>query len=105
MERQRPEQEPIVALEEHVDYWDQQGWRDPFSSREWTERQEDYAAAFGNGNVYTRPMGGDWRLEFVGSRGGRARGGSEGRERHTEARRRRTRASSNGGRGRIRDHD
>src|SRR6266481_1961339 len=68
MERQRPEQEPIVALEEHVDYWDQLGWRDPFSSREWTERQEDYAASFGNGNVYTPQMVVDGRLEFVGSR-------------------------------------
>jgi len=73
MERQRPEQEPIVALEEHVDYWDQLGWRDPFSSREWTERQENYAASFGNGNVYTPQMVVDGRLEFVGSREGEAR--------------------------------
>src|SRR5262249_8018392 len=29
----------IIAIEEHVDYWDQQGWRDPFSSADWTERQ------------------------------------------------------------------
>jgi hypothetical protein len=73
MERQRPEKASIVALEEHVDYWDQLGWRDPFSSREWTERQENYAAAFGNGNVYTPQMVVDGRLEFVGSREGEAR--------------------------------
>src|SRR5258708_11822530 len=77
MERQRPEQEPIVALEEHVDYWDQLGWRDPFSSREWTERQEDYAASFGNGNVYTPQMVVDRRLEFVGSRGWEGKRGIE----------------------------
>src|SRR5713226_4444186 len=68
MERQRPEQEPIVALEEHVDYWDQLGWRDPFSSREWTERQESYASELGNGSVYTPQMVVDGRTEFVGSR-------------------------------------
>jgi len=28
----------IIAIEEHVDYWDQQGWVDPFSSNEWTVR-------------------------------------------------------------------
>src|SRR5258708_40366834 len=75
MERQRPEQEPIVALEEHVDYWDQLGWRDPFSSREWTERQGNFAASFGNGNVFTPQMGGGGRLEL---RGGREGGGERG---------------------------
>jgi hypothetical protein len=73
MERRRPEQEPIVALEEHVDYWDRLGWRDPFSSHEWTWRQENYAAAFGSGNVYTPQMVVDGRVEFVGSREGEAR--------------------------------
>jgi hypothetical protein len=68
METQRPGKEPIVAMEEHVDYWDQLGWRDPFSSHEWTWRQESYATAFGNGNVYTPQMVVDGRAEFVGSR-------------------------------------
>src|SRR5258708_18554723 len=53
MERQRPEQEPIVALEEHVDYWDQLGWRDPFSSREWTERQGDDVTSSVDRQVYS----------------------------------------------------
>lgn len=68
METQRLEKGSIVALEEHVDYWDQLGWRDPFSSHEWTWRQQNYAAAFGNGNVYTPQMVVDGRAEFVGSR-------------------------------------
>src|SRR5215813_12307838 len=46
----------VIALEEHVDYWDQQGWRDPFSSADWTERQRKYAAVLGNGNIYTPQM-------------------------------------------------
>jgi hypothetical protein len=72
-EKQRPEKEQIIALEEHVDYWDQLGWRDPFSSAEWTGRQERYAAAFGNGTVYTPQMVVDGRTEFVGSREWEAR--------------------------------
>lgn len=63
----------IIALEEHVDYWDQLGWRDPFSSAQWTERQQDYAAAFRNDGVYTPQMVVDGRAEFVGSSQSRAR--------------------------------
>jgi hypothetical protein len=44
---------PVLALEYHVDYWDYLGWKDPFSRHEFTERQEDYARAFGDGRVYT----------------------------------------------------
>jgi hypothetical protein len=73
MEKQRPEKAAIVALEEHVDYWDQLGWKDPFSSPEWTGRQESYAATFSRGNVYTPQMVVDGRVEFVGSREGEAR--------------------------------
>lgn len=73
MEKQRPEKEQIIALEEHVDYWDQLGWRDPFSSAEWTGRQESYAVAFGNRGVYTPQMVVDGRTEFVGSREWEAR--------------------------------
>src|SRR5215470_19407677 len=63
----------IITLEEHVDYWDQLGWRDPFSGKQWTERQEDYANAFGNAGVYTPQMVIDGRVEFVGSSQNKAR--------------------------------
>jgi hypothetical protein len=58
----------IIALEEHVDYWDSLGWKDPYSSFEWTMRQQQYSEAFGSGSVYTPEMVVDGRSEFVGNR-------------------------------------
>ena len=57
----------IIALEEHVDYWDRLGWRDPFSSETATTRQTEYGEAFGGKEVYTPQMVVDGRAEFVGS--------------------------------------
>src|SRR5436189_902901 len=39
----------VVPLAFHVDYWNSQGWKDPFSSAAWSARQTDYARAFGSG--------------------------------------------------------
>jgi hypothetical protein len=57
----------IIPIEEHVDYWDQQGWRDPFSSPGWTERQRNYAGVLGDHGVYTPEMVVDGMTGFVGS--------------------------------------
>src|SRR2546428_644665 len=54
----------LIALEEHVDYWNDLGWTDPFSSRDWTERQYVYAGALRNGNPYTPQMVVDGAMEF-----------------------------------------
>jgi hypothetical protein len=43
----------FVPLAFHVDYWDRLGWRDRFSSPQWTERQRRYAALWRSGSVYT----------------------------------------------------
>ena len=58
----------VVALEEHVDYWDDQGWRDPFSSHDWTTRQFAYAEVLGNRNPYTPQMIVDGSVQFSGGR-------------------------------------
>ncbi len=63
----------IIALKQHVDYWNDLGWRDPYSSEQFSARQEAYAQAFGNNGLYTPQMVVDGRTEFVGSREGQAR--------------------------------
>lgn len=63
----------VIALEEHVDYWNSSGWVDPFSSKEWTDRQQDYAASLGNKNPYTPQLVVNGHTELVGSREGQAR--------------------------------
>jgi hypothetical protein len=57
----------IIALEEHVDYWNHDGWIDPFSSDQWTERQQSYAASRNTGSIYTPQIVVNGRTEFVGS--------------------------------------
>lgn len=63
----------VIALSEHVDYWNRLGWADPFSSPIFSERQGRYADAFGKDGVYTPQMVVDGRTEFVGSNMSRAR--------------------------------
>ena len=63
----------LITLEEHVDYWNELGWVDPFSSRDWTARQYAYAGALKNGNPYTPQMVVDGAAEFVGSHTQKAR--------------------------------
>ena len=43
----------FVPVAFHVDYWDHIGWRDPFASKLWTERQSDYSAHWKSESVYT----------------------------------------------------
>ena len=56
----------IVALSEHVDYWDHQGWRDPFSNAVFTRRQQEYAGPAAS-DVYTPQILVDGGTGIVGS--------------------------------------
>ena len=58
----------VLGLEEHVDYWDRLGWRDPFSSATFSNRQAEYAVgAFRFGQLYTPQLVVDGAFEAVGS--------------------------------------
>ena len=57
----------IVPLAFHVDYWNNLGWKDPFSKPPYTQRQYDYASAANTDRVYTPQMIVDGTAAFVGS--------------------------------------
>ena len=57
----------LIVLSEHVDYWDRLGWKDPFSSPQYSARQQEYASKFSRDGVYTPQLVVDGRFGFVGS--------------------------------------
>jgi hypothetical protein len=63
----RPE---VLALAMHIDYWDNLGWKDPYSNRAATARQRAYNAQFTVGGIYTPQMVVDGHWQAVGSDAG-----------------------------------
>ena len=57
----------IYTLSFEVDYWDSLGWKDPYSSPLFTERQHQYAKALASSKVYTPQMIVNGQDAFVGS--------------------------------------
>jgi hypothetical protein len=55
----------IIVLSEHVDYWNSLGWKDPFSSAQFTQRQGNYARVL-TAETYTPQLVIDGRAEFSG---------------------------------------
>ena len=53
----------LVVVSEHVDYWNNLGWRDPFSSAQFSERQGSYPGF----RTYTPQAMVDGRVDAVGS--------------------------------------
>jgi hypothetical protein len=67
----------FVPVAFHVDYWDHLGWKDPFASAEWTNRQRAYAASWKGESVYTPAFvlnGREWRGAAVPAAEGEAAG-------------------------------
>jgi hypothetical protein len=59
--------QPVIVLSEHVTYWNNLGWHDPFSSEAMTQRQNEYGNRFGLSGVYTPQAVVDGSIELVGS--------------------------------------
>ncbi len=57
----------IVGISEHVTYWNNLGWRDPYSLPVFTERQSVYASRLSAEGSYTPQMVLNGRDQFVGS--------------------------------------
>lgn len=71
------EQQPVsnaevIPLAFHVDYWNNAGWKDRFSSAAFSRRQELYVSRFGLDSSYTPEMVVDGRSEFIGNDTGKA---------------------------------
>lgn len=60
-------QASIITLSEHVDYWDHDGWRDPFSSASFTARQNAYVQRATGVEAATPQMIVDGTAIFIGS--------------------------------------
>ena len=57
----------FVPVAFHVDYWDYLGWRDPWASKAFSDRQRDYAQFWGGDSIYTPGFvlnGQEWRVWF-----------------------------------------
>ncbi len=57
----------MIVLGEHVDYWDDLGWKDVYSSHAFTLRQQAYADRMRLASPYTPQMIVDGSIELVGS--------------------------------------
>lgn len=57
----------VYALAFHVDYWNRLGWKDPFSSSKYSDRQSMYVSALHLQSAYTPQMIVNGETQFVGS--------------------------------------
>jgi hypothetical protein len=67
--KQTDEGQLIIGISEHVTYWNDLGWKDPYSSPTFTERQSVYASRLSSEGSYTPQMVLNGRDQFVGSDG------------------------------------
>lgn len=64
---------PVYILAYHVDYWNRLGWKDQFSSADFSKRQHEYANYLHVQSVYTPQIVVNGKTEFVGSEEGTLR--------------------------------
>ena len=68
--RQEVDGVTVIPLGLHVDYWNEEGWHDRFSSHSYTERQEQYSRDLRTDSVYTPQAVIDGRFQAVGNQKG-----------------------------------
>lgn len=73
LDQERNAQPQVIVLGEHVDYWNDLGWKDRFSSADFSRRQNQYARQFKLNSVYTPQMVIDGRYQLVGNNEGSVR--------------------------------
>ncbi|HEY2720627.1 MAG TPA: DUF1223 domain-containing protein, partial [Chitinophagaceae bacterium] len=57
----------IIPLSFHVDYWNNLGWKDPFSNSIFSDRQKEYARQFKLESIYTPELVINGKYELIGS--------------------------------------
>jgi hypothetical protein len=67
LEQAKKEGKQVYGLSFHVDYWNYIGWKDPYSSKAFTQRQREYASVMSLRSIYTPQMIVNGKEEFVGS--------------------------------------
>lgn len=60
----------VIPLAFHVDYWNHLGWRDPFSSADWSRRQAFYVRQLALASAYTPQAVVNGSRDVVGNNGG-----------------------------------
>ena len=63
----------VYVLSFQVDYWNYLGWKDPYSSKQFTGRQYQYANVLAGSRVYTPQMIINGQEAFIGSDEGKAK--------------------------------
>jgi hypothetical protein len=73
----------IVGISEHVTYWNQLGWSDPFSQPAFTDRQNAYGQRFHLDGIYTPQVVVNGEVQVVGSDGDAIRRALQAQNRST----------------------
>lgn len=58
----------VIPLAFHVDYWNNRGWKDPYSKFQFTTRQENYSRILAEKQVYTPQAVINGKISFTGSK-------------------------------------
>jgi hypothetical protein len=72
--QQEKDGKAIYILAYHVDYWNRLGWKDRYSSADFSKRQLEYGRWFGLSTIYTPQVIVNGKAEFVGSEESAIRG-------------------------------